>query len=116
MVEEATLHLLKLRENTSFTMLWHLEVSIVEDSLNSVLVYLKELDGLLLIIVMLSLSSMKRVQDAHSLLLNAASGTPSLTNTVLEVTEDALQLVEVVVLAKVILLLRVADTTILLKE
>jgi len=113
MVEEVTLLLLTSKESTLCMMPCHLEASMVEDSPSSVLVYLKELDGSLLTIVMLSLSTMVKVKDAHSLMVNAAAAVLALMNTVLEVAEAALQLVEVEVLAKVILSLKVADITIL---
>jgi len=115
MVEEVTLLHLTLKESTFYMMLWHLEASLVEDSLNSVLVYLKQVDGLSLTIVMLNHSSMVKVKDVHSLLTNAAAAALNLMNSVLEATEVALQLEEVVVLAKVILSVKTVDSTIPLK-
>jgi len=115
MVEEVTPLLLMSRESTSSMTLCHLEVSMVEESLNSVLDYLKELDGSFLTTITLSLISMVKVKDAHSSTVSAAAAVLALTNTVLEAAEVVLQLVEVVVLAKVILLLKAADITILLR-
>jgi len=96
-------------------MLCHLEASMVEDSQNSVLDCLKELDGSLLTMIMLNLTTMVRAKDVHLSQESAAAAALTLMNTVLEAAEVVLQLVEVVVLAKVILSLKAADTTIPLK-
>lgn len=114
-VEEVTLLLLTSKESTSFMTPCHLEVSTVEDSQSSVLVYLKDLDGSRLTTVTLSLTTMEKAKDAHSSMENAAAQAPALKNTVLEAREVVPQLVEVVVLAKVIRSLKAADTTSLLK-
>jgi len=115
MVEEVTPLLLTSKESTSSMMLCHLEASMVEDSQNSVLDYLKELDGSLLTMIMLNLTTMVRAKDVHLSQESAAAAALTLMNTVLEAAEVVLQLVEVVVLAKVILSLKAADTTIPLK-
>jgi len=109
-VEAVTPSLLTLKESSSSTKLCHLEVSLVEGSHNSVLVYSKDLDGSKLTTAMLSHSSTVKVKAVHLLQANAAAPLLNSRNSVLEAAEVALQLVEVVDLAKAIPFQMVANT------
>jgi len=108
---EVTLPLLTLKESSLSMKLCHLEVSWVEDSPNSVLDYLKDLDGSSLTIPMLNHSPLVKVKAVHLLQVPAAALVLNSKNSVLEAREAVLQLPEVVVLAKVIPFQMVADTT-----
>jgi len=105
---------LTLKENSSSMKLCLLEVLSEEEYLSSVWPYLKDLVGILPTTAMLSLITTVKDKDVHSLLVHAPPTMENSLNIAQEAsTEVALPTVEEVVSAKVILSLKVANTTIL---